>query len=95
MQRNARGSQGVARKKLKKLGTAIDSYRLVTASLFQTKGVHMGSARGRYRPTSVHFSSTRNRNVPKPYRTPASISSSKAAKKPWAAAIGRIFMTVR
>ncbi|MNV54026.1 hypothetical protein D3C71_1461970 [compost metagenome] len=95
MQRSARGSQGVARRKLKKLGTAIDSYRLVTASLFQTNGVHMGSARGRYRPTSAHFSITRNRNVPRPYSTPASISSSNAARKPWAAAIGMIFMTVR
>ena len=47
MQRSASGSQGVARRKLKKFGTAMDSYRLVTASLFQTKGVHIGSARGR------------------------------------------------
>ncbi|KAG0757881.1 hypothetical protein G6F22_019816 [Rhizopus arrhizus] len=31
----------------------------------------------------------------RPHGTPASISSSKAAKKPWAAAIGMIFMTVR
>ena len=44
--RRAQGSMGVPRTRSNKLGTASDSYMLVTASLIQTNGVHIGTARG-------------------------------------------------